>query len=66
LTAQALAWTISNLFPAWVLELEHGRDTWPPEQVSGLDAPLPHGGVLGSGVGDQEPVVWDMTISSRR
>src|SRR5690349_10289903 len=41
--------------PVRVLELEHGRDTRPPEQVPDLDAPLPHEGVLGFGFGNQEP-----------
>src|SRR5947209_19832352 len=41
--------------PVRVLELEHGRDSRPPEQVPDLDAPLPHGGVLCFGVGNQEP-----------
>jgi hypothetical protein len=44
-----------ELVPVQVLELEHGRDTRPPEQVPDLDAPLPHGRVLGFRVGNQEP-----------
>src|ERR1700722_4728537 len=44
-----------ELVPVRILELEHGRNPRPPEQVPDLDPPGPHGAVLGLGIGHQEP-----------